>query len=315
MSNARRYSSCARPLLAGFASLAVSLVATLGATAPPLQGGANKTVFVSAVDAGNKPVAGLTKDTWAVREDGADRTVVDVKPATDPLNIVLMIDTSVTSQGSISDLRSSLLAFSDAIFAGSAPVNMSVMDVANTDPMVVSDKTTAADVDKALAKTFADRAGNTIMLEALLDASKKFAKATSTRRAIVIVNMEAVPDASTEPPQKVLQAIVGSGASLWDVTYRNAATNGLEQQVQGAGSAGAQIFESLITAVPAGTGGLRLVVNATTVLKESLSTIAGAIVGQYAVTYVRGDAPLPKEVQLGNSKPGVTVLYPTTPVK
>jgi hypothetical protein len=298
-----------------FALLSPGLLSATHAAAPPVQGGDNKTVFVAALDAKNMPVAGLTKEGFAVREDGSDRTVVDVKPAADPLNVVLMIDVSQTSQTAISDLRSSLLAFSDALFAGSAPVVMSVMDVANTDPMVVTDKTTAADVDKVLTKTFADRAGNTVMLEALMDVTKKFAKATSARRAIVIVNMQAVPDASTAPPQKVLKAILDTGASVWDVTYRTPATNGLEASPQGAGSTGAQVFESLITNVPGGTGGLRLQVGASSALKEAITTLAGAIVGQYAVTYARPAGSQPKEVQIGASKPGVTILYPTTPIK
>src|SRR5579864_5903443 len=86
-------------------------VSILPAAAPPPQAGGNKTVFVAALDADNKPVPGLTKDTWAVREDGTDRTVVDAKAATDPLAIVLMIDTSNTSQASIGDLRVALQAF------------------------------------------------------------------------------------------------------------------------------------------------------------------------------------------------------------
>ena len=102
---------------------------------------------MAALDADDKPVPGLTKDTWAVREDGTDRTVVDAKPATDPLDVVLMIDTSNTSQASISELRAGLQGFADALFAGSAPVTMSIMDVAAADVMVATDKKTIADVD------------------------------------------------------------------------------------------------------------------------------------------------------------------------
>jgi hypothetical protein len=294
------------------------------------QSGVNKTVFVAALDADNKPVPGLTKDTWAVREDGTDRTVVDAKPATDPLDVVLMIDTSNTSQSSISDLRAGLQAFADAVFAGSAPVTMSIMNVAGADVMVATDKKTVADVDKVLAKTFADRAGNTVMLEGLVDASKQLAKAQSPRRVIVMVNMDGVPEASTTQGQKVIQAIVGSAASLWAVTYQNTATRNLQGNTGGSGAgaisgggnqggvgtgAGSQVLDALLQAVPEGTGGLRLQIAVPTALSDKLSQIAAAIVGQYAVTYARADGPTPKTMQMGQTKPGVTIHYASTPIK
>src|SRR5579864_627679 len=305
-------------------------VSILPAAAPPSQAGANKTVYVAALDADNKPVSGLTKDTWAVREDGTDRTVADAKVATDPLDVVLMIDTSNTSQTSIADLRAGLQAFAETLFAGSAPVTMSIMNVAGADVMVATDKKTAADVDKVLAKTFADRAGNTVMLEGLVDASKQLAKAPIARRAIVMVNMDGVPEASTTPGQKVIQAIVSSAASLWAVTYQNTATKNLQNNTGGSGAgaissggnqggvgtgAGSQVLDQLLHAVPQGTGGLRLQIAVPTALTEKLSQIAAAIVGQYAVTYTRPDGPMPKTFQMGMTKPGVTIIYASTPIK
>jgi len=312
------------------AAVAVVGSIAVSAAAPPAQSGGNKTVFVAALDADNKPVSGLTKDTWAVREDGTDRTVADAKVATDPLDVVLMIDTSNTSQSSVSDLRAGLQAFADALFAGSAPVTMSIMNVAGADVMVATDKKTAADVDKVLAKTFADRAGNTVMLEGLVDASKQLAKAPIARRAIVMVNMDGVPEASTTPGQKVIQAIVSSAASLWAVTYQNTATKNLQNNTGGSGAgaissggnqggvgtgAGSQVLDQLLHAVPQGTGGLRLQIAVPTALTEKLSQIAAAIVGQYAVTYTRPDGPMPKTFQMGMTKPGVTIIYASTPIK
>jgi hypothetical protein len=316
-------------VLAVFVAVAGS-ASTLPAAAPPSQAGGNKTVYVAALGADNKPVPGLTKDTWAIREDGTDRSVVDVKPATDPLAIVLMIDTSLTSQASIEDLRTALQAFADALFAGSAPVTMSIMDVAAADVMVATDKKTAADVDKVLVKTFADRAGASVILEGLVDASKQLAKSPSARRAIVIVNMDGVPEYSTIPGQKVIQAVVASGASVWAVTYQNTATKTLQGNTGGAGSGATnggtnqggvgtgnngQVRDVLLQNVPGGTGGLRQLILVPSALSETLGQVAAAIVGQYAVTYTRTDGPVPKTVQMGQTKPGVTILYPSTPIK
>jgi hypothetical protein len=308
----------------------VGMASLLPAAAPPGQAGGNKTVYVAAIDADKKPVAGLTKDSWGVREDGTDRTVVDLKPATDPLDVVLMIDTSQTSQGSIADLRAGLEAFADTLFAGSAPVSMSIMDVANADVMVATNKTTAADAEKVLAKTFADRAGNAGILEGLVDASKALAKAPSARRAIVIVNMDGVPESSTTPGQKVIQAVVASGASLWAVTYQNAATMALMGNTAGQGAAAisggggqggvgmgnnGEVRDAVLHSVPEGTGGLRTLLTVPSALREALPQVAAALVGQYALTYARPDGPTPKNMQMAEMKPGVTVLFASTPIK
>lgn len=315
--------------LAAFAAV-VGTASVLPAATPPAQTGGNKTVYVAALDADNKPVPDLTKDTWAVREDGTDRSVVDAKPATDPLDLVLMIDTSVTSQASIEDLRTALKAFADTVFAGSAPVTMSVMDVASADVTVATDKKTAVDIDKVLVKTFADRAGASVILEGMVDASKQLAKAPTPRRAMVIVNMDGVPEYSTTPGQKVIQAVVASGASVWAVTYQNTATKTLQGNTGGSGSGAAsggtqqgqvgtgnngQIRDVLLQNVPGGTGGSRQLISVPSALTEALSKVAAAIVGQYAVTYARPDGPTPKTVQMGETKPGVTILYPSTPIK
>jgi hypothetical protein len=195
--------------------------------------------------------------------------------------------------------------------------------------MVATDKKTMADVDKILAKTFADRAGNTVMLEGLVDASKQLAKAQSPRRVIVMVNMDGVPEASTTPGQKVIQAVVTSAASLWAVTYQNTATKNLQGNtgggagaISGGGNqggvgtgAGSQVLDALLQAVPGGTGGLRLQIAVPSALSDALSRIAAAIAGQYAVTYTRTEGPMPKTVQMGEAKPGVKILYPSTPIK
>src|SRR5690348_7245417 len=86
-------------------SLAVLWTAPPSASTSVPQKSSNKTAFAAALDGGLNPVAGMTKEEWAVREDGVDRVVVDVKPATQPLDIVLMIDTSKSVALNVNELR------------------------------------------------------------------------------------------------------------------------------------------------------------------------------------------------------------------
>jgi hypothetical protein len=325
MSLEARASSCVSAAAAVL--LAVALAPATRAAAPAPQKASNKTVYAIAIDSDNKLVTDLRKDEWAIREDGTDRPVVDLKPATDPIDLVLIIDTSQTAAASISDLRTGLQAFATTLFAGPAPVTMSVTDVSGSSVMVAKDQKSADDVDKVLARTVQDQTQNTVALEAIDEAAKKLGKSPTPRRAIVVVNMDGVPEGSSLDSPSAIRSIVASGASLWVVTYENNDTKamrlrggsgstvgGKSQGGVGTGNVGGS-RETVLVRVPPATGGLRAVLSTPSALPDTLTAIGSAIVGQYAVTYARPDGPLPKVVQMGDTRQGVKVIYPSTPVK
>jgi hypothetical protein len=307
--------------------LAAGLAPTTRAAAPVPQKGGSKTVYAIAVDSDSKLVTDLRKDEWAIREDGTDRAIVDLKPTTDPMDVVLIIDTSNTAAASISDLRTALQAFAKTLFAGPAPVTMSITDVSGSSLMVAKDQKSADEIDKVLARTVQDQTQNTVVLEALDEASKKLGKSSTPRRAIVVVNMDSVPEGSTIDSPSVIRSIVASGASLWVVTYENNDTKaillkggsgstigGKSQGGVGQGNTGGS-RETVLARVPPATGGLRAVLSTPSALPDTLTAIGSAIVGQYAVTYTRPDGPMPKLVQMGDTRTGVKVIYPSTPIK
>src|SRR5579864_693378 len=135
-------SSVRVPVVAA-ALLALALAPATRAAAPDPQKVSNKTVYAIAVDSDNKLVTDLRKDEWAIREDGTDRAIVDLKPATDPIDVVLLIDTSKTAFASIVDLRAGLQAFAKTLFAGPAPVTISISDVSGSSVMIAKDQKSA----------------------------------------------------------------------------------------------------------------------------------------------------------------------------
>jgi hypothetical protein len=307
----------------------LSIASATRAAAPLPQKGGNKTVYAIAVDAENKLVTDLRKDEWAIREDGTDRAVVDLKQTTDAIDVVLLIDTSKTAAASILNLRAGLQAFAKTLFAGPAPPTISIVDVAGSSVMIAKDQKSADEVDKILGKTVQDQTQKTVVLEALSEASKKLEKSPTPRRAIVVVNMDGVPEDSTLDSPTAIRAIVASGASLWVVTYENNDTKSMSV-TPSAGSASIATGQAqggigqgnrggsrdiVLTRVPPATGGLRAQLSTPSALTDTLTVIASAIVDQYAVTYARPDGPLPKLVQMGDTRQGVKVIYPSTPIK
>lgn len=289
------------------------------------QKGGDKTTYAVAFGPDGKPVTDMTKDEFALREDGATREIVSVKQATDPLDLVLIIDTSKTSSSSISDLRAGLDAFAKTLFAGSTPINMSICDSAGAETMVAQDKKTLDDVIKPLDKTFADQTGNTVILEALTEAAGRLAKSHTPRRAIVVVNMDGIPEGSDMQAQDVLRDLFKAEASLWVVTYQNNDTRNLQTQGNngnnpGKGSRGVgtgdvgQSRDYVLTKAP-GLGGVHALLTVPTDLTNALTLIGSALTSQYAVTYARPDGPMPKQVQMGDTREGVKVFYSQIPVK
>jgi hypothetical protein len=313
----------------GVAFVALAVVST-NAAGPALQkGGSTKTVFAIALDSDDKPVTDMTKSDWAVREDGTDRDVVDLKPATDPLAVELLVDTTNAIDQSVADVRAGLQAFVQKIFAGTAPVTMTVFDVAGSEILAADNKKDEAEVEKAVTRTIADRTGSPVMLEAIQQSAKRLAKATTPRRIIVVVNLDGVPEASSLDAKTVISGVVASGASLWVVTYGNNATknmgikpgsgsgvaaSGMPQGGIGTGNVG-QNRDIVLSNVPGGTGGVRVMLSLSSGLSETLTRFAAVILSQYAVTYARPEGPLPKVVQMGSRREGVKIGYPSTPIK
>jgi hypothetical protein len=318
--NNSRASLSTRGLLLLVLSLGVVSVALPRASVPAAQKGSAKTVFASALDANDNAVTGMGKEEWGVREDGTNRDIVDVKPATQPLDIVLMIDTSKSVAINVNELRDGVKSFTHKILAGNPGASFSIMNVASAAVMVSKDLKTPEDVDKILSKTYPDQTEPTVFLEGVVDASKKLMKSATPRRAIVIVNLEGVPEISSLKIPEVLQPLLQSGASLWALSYSSEVTKRLiaASTKGGIGSANTgQQRDIILENAPRGTGGFRLKVEVPTAIEQGLSKVADALLGQYEITYTRPEGPMPKQLQVGNARmqQGVRISNPAAPPK
>jgi hypothetical protein len=70
-----------------------------------------RTVFASAVDDKGEPVAALGPDAFVIREDGVRREVLRVSPASEPIDIALLIDNSQASQDEVTFIREAVSGF------------------------------------------------------------------------------------------------------------------------------------------------------------------------------------------------------------
>jgi hypothetical protein len=290
--------------------VSLGLVAVAAWAAPGLAAHirpSNKTAFVVALDGTTTPYKDLKKEDWGVREDGQDRKIIDAKPATDPLNIVILADVTKFMQMSAKDVRTGVASFIQAVQAAQPAAQIAIVGFGRQSTTFVELGKASADVDKAVQRINADpNSDATVMLEALAEAAKKLSSAASPRRAIVAVNLDGFNEVSSMPPQNVADQVIASHASLWSLTYQNA------ESARVRGKVGAN-REAVLNNLTKQTGGIRIPVPQAQGLDAQMKKVAEVLIGQYAVTYERPDGATPKLLQMAVARPGAQMLVPQVP--
>lgn len=290
--------------------MCLGLIAAAAWTAPGLTARvrpANKTAYVVALDGTTTPYKDLKKEDWGVREDGQDRKVIDAKPATDPLTVVILADVTKFTQMSAKDTRVAVTSFTQAIQAAQPEAQVAIIAFGRQSTTLVELGKTPADVDKAVQRINADSNSDAmVMLEALIEAAKKLSGAASPRRAIVAINLDGFNEVSTVPPQGVADQVMASHASLWSLTYQNA------ESARVRGKVGAN-RDTVLNNLTKQTGGIRIPVPQSAGLDLQMKKIAEVLLGQYAVTYGRPEGAAPKMLQMAVARPGAQMLVPQVP--
>jgi VWFA-related protein len=262
------------------------------------QNAVDKTIFVSVLDEAGKPVKDLKTAEFRVREDGADREVVDAKLATEPLYVTLLVDTTPGTEPYIQDIRKALAAFAQQIAAGNPEARISVMEFGQAAVPLVPFTTDREKLDSTIKRIYPKRSAESVLLEALHDAANALAKQSSRRRAVVVFTMEPGRENTTIAPQKVQEAFQKSGAQLWVLSLRKQA--GLTDNSQ---------RDLVLNLVTKNTGGHREGIVAQSAIDTYLLKYADVLTSQYAVTYRRPASERPQVVQTGITRGGQLKMH------
>lgn len=282
----RRWSAAAA-LLAG---LAVSTPALLHAQAQ------QRVVYASALDEKGAPVASLSPADVVVREDKTAREILSVVPASDPMQIALLVDNSQAADPFIRDIREALTAFITTIGADPAGTKhqVSVITVGER-PTINTDSTQdLALAIKGAQRIFATPGSGAYMLDGIIETSKGIKKRESPRPVIVAV-LTAGVDLSDRPYQSVLEPLRESGAALHVIVLGRPLTG--EQDRLIALDMGTRETGGRYDLVLTGTG-----------LTPRMKQVAEELTHQYKVTYARPQTLIPPDrVTIEAAKPGLTV--------
>ncbi len=278
------------------------------------QGANEKSIYVVVTDAQtNKPVSGLPAAAFAVREDNQDREVIRVAPATEPMAVVFLADTTSAFVPHQQDLRSSSAAFIKKFLAGSPKSPIALWEFGGADIPVENFTTDSAKLEQATTKLFAkgtisgvDTSGSAVLrgqniissnlLEAIVSGSKQLAKRPETRRVIVSFNDDVSVEGSKMPGQQVQDEVTKGGVTLMAVSLQSTATNG-------------PLRDNVLDQLCPFSGGRRITINGVQALAATLENVADVINSQYIVTYARPSGSA-KQVLVGAKVQGVKMSTP-----
>lgn len=248
--------------------------AVLAAVAPAFGQADERVLYASVVDRDGSPVLDLTTKDFIVREDGQAREVLRVARDTDPLQIALLVDNSVSMRPRLSILRRAVTAFIDAT---REDVQLALITLAERPTILAGYTTDRAALRKAADNMFAYEAGN-YLLDGIAETSQGLAKRTTLRSAIAVITGIG-PELSYRQYTEVLRFFRAGGASLHVI-----------QMGTGIGEQGREIVISRGTSE---TGGRFEEVLVPTNLELKSRQMATELSNQYRVTYARPSRLIP----------------------
>jgi len=264
----------------------ILLAATSGMARP--SAAVLRTVYFSAVDDKGVHVTDLTAADLFVKEGGKERTIDEVKPATAPMQVSILVD-----DGGTGGFQPSVSQFIQATF-GRAEYAVRVLQ---PQAIKVQDFTKDGDELRAALGRIGQRGrvnpDNEQIIAGVFDAAKELRQREARRPAIIALTISG-EKALADTAEETLNVLKASGASL-SVIYLAGVDLG---KVLGDG--------------PRHSGGMIAQVTGNLALAPMLKKVADNLLNQYVLTYTIPDGvKLNDKLQLSTTRKGVKLIAPT----
>jgi len=254
-------------------------------------------VLISVVDKKGTPVTTLSAADLTIREDGREREVLKVEPATGPMTIAILADTSTAASRAIPDLRTALKAFGAVIWAGSPDTQMALYSFGDRPALEGDFSPSAVALNNHVDRLFAAPGSGSYFIDAVVEAASALRQRKAERAVIVAYVDENGPEFSNRHRDHAYDAIAAARASLWTVTRQGGIDEGMPTQENRERS-------MVVGDVTTRTGGRSATVVGTQGIKAQFETIAAHLLSQLEVTYGRAETLIPPdklEIKLANS--------------
>jgi len=260
---------------------------------------AQKAMYVSVVNDAGAPVMDLGTADFIVREDNVAREVLRVEPASDPMQIAVLVDNSTAARDNISHIRQALPSFVAALTDGPAGQKNEVSIVAIGErPTVLADySTNRAALQKGIDRIWALHDTGAYLLDGIPEVCQGFKKREAGRPVIVALTAEG-PEFSNRQHDQVIEPLKATGAAFNAIVIGRPSSS-LSSEARERGL--------VLDEGPRLTGGARMDILAIEGLGVKLKQLADQLTHQYKVTYARPQSLIPPErFAVATSKPGLT---------
>jgi len=264
-------------------------------------------MYVTVTDQNGAPVQGMSAEDFTVREDGVQREVLRVEPATAPIEITLLVDTSDAASPYIADVRRAVTEFIKETAKG----NEIAVTSFGGRPQIIQPYTRSPELlDRAVGRLFSEQGTGAYLLEALASVAGGIAKRAPERAAIAAVVVQAAPEFSDVPYENVVRALRNCGARFDSVLLTTSAAN----RAGGERAVAMHARDVVLDEGTRATGGTNEQALSGLALTPALKAISAQLRNQYRLVYSRPESLIPPEkIDVGAKKPGLKARG--TPVK
>lgn len=259
-----------------------------------------RSMYVSVLNEQGAPVPDLGPSDFIVREDGVAREVLRVAPATEPMQIAVLVDNSAAAASDIADFRRALHDFVNLVMTQSDVTGkneMAITTLADRPTILVDYTTNAEALNKGIDRIFSQPGSGTLLLEGIIEICKGIKARESARPVIVAITTEGT-EFSDRFHDLVLEPLKSSGAAFHALVVgpMSRGTSDAERE------RGIVLDQGTLL-----TGGRRDNVLTSMSLPGKLKELAVELTHQYRVTYAHPQSLIPPErITVAAAKPGLT---------
>ena len=268
---------------------------TAGA-APARAQAVERVIYASVLDAAGKPVTEVRIGDVAVREDGVAREVLRIAPATDPMEIALLVDNSAASANEIVNLRDAIESFTAAV-AGTHAV--SIVGLADRPTLLADTTNDKLALKRGVGRLFTQSNSGMYLLDGIVEAAKGFRKRQAARPVIVSVTTDGV-EFSNLRHQQVLEALADAGAAYHAIILTRTGSDQSSDE--------ARERNMVLDRGTREFGGSRKELLTGMAVKEAMLALAEQLTKQVKVTFARPQSLIPPQrTTIESTVPGMTV--------
>src|SRR5262245_28080258 len=257
----------------------LGLLLAAAAAAPRVAAQAvQRSMFVSVVDEAGAPVLNLGPSDFIVREDNVAREVLNVAPADEPMQIAVLVDTSMQARDDISHMRTALPPFVTALTnpneAGRK--NEVAIIVFGERPTIFTDYTTSVpELQKGINRVWSQQGSGAYLLDAVVEVVQGFKKREAKRPVIVAIAAEG-RELSYRSYEQVLTPLGDSSAMFYALMvgtpFNDLSDEGRSRSI-------------VLDRGTVNSGGNRLQLLTPMALGDRLKQLAGELTHQHKATY------------------------------